>query len=238
MIHFAICDDEQEYRSSIVSLISEYCKQHQILYKISTFESATLLMKAYGRGEYFDCLLLDVLLEDVSGIQVAKRLRSYNIETAIVYLTHSSEFAFEAYEVGAIQYMLKPIKKDVFHRVLDMICDNHQEERRRYIIVKTKSGVMRVALRDIIYCETKGNYQKLYLLDKSNVQTRMSSKELFEKLGQYEDFVRCGNSYILNLSHVKQLQVKQVEVVNGDIVQIPRGAHTELKEKYTIFYNR
>lgn len=236
MQHIAICDDEFEDRNHIRFLLDEYLKQHDINCLISEYHNADTLLKAFEHGEKFDCLLLDIYMPGVSGMELAKEIRLYDGICPIVFLTISKDFALEAYSVGAAQYLVKPILKEPFFETMDHINEIYQNEKRRYIIIRTKEGNFRTALRDILYCETDGNYQKIQLLSSKTLITRITSKDMYEQLNQFIDFCRCGNSFIINLSHVKKITIKQVEMDNGKKIQIPRGNYTVLKQKYFNYY--
>lgn len=236
MQHIAICDDEFEDRNHIRFLLDEYLKQHDINCLISEYHNADTLLKAFEHGEKFDCLLLDIYMPGVSGMELAKEIRLYDGICPIVFLTISKDFALEAYSVGAAQYLVKPIMREAFFEMMNHINDIYKNEKRRYIIIKTKEGNFRIALRDILYCETDGNYQKIQLSSSKTLITRITSRDMYEHLNQFADFCRCGNSFIINLTHVKKLTIKQVEMDNGKKIQIPRGNYIVLKEKYFNYY--
>lgn len=236
MHHIAICDDEFEDRNHIRNYLDEYLKQYDMNCLVSEYHNADSLLKAFDHGETFDCLLLDIYMPGVSGMELAKEIRLYDGICPIVFLTISKDFALEAYSVGAVQYLVKPILKERFFSMMDQVNEIHKDAKKRYIIIKTKEGNFRIALRDILYCETAGNYQKIQLHSSKTLITRVTSRDMYEQLHLFDDFCRCGNSFIINLSHVKKITIKQVEMDNGRKIQIPRGDYPMLKETYFNYY--
>lgn len=224
MIHFAICDDELKYRENMVSIISEYASQHHLEYKISIFDNAALLFKAYGRGEYFDCLFLDVFLKKELGAQVAKKMRACNIETFIIFMLDSSEYLIENLDIVKFEHVIKPLRKENIFPALDCFMENYQEERRRYIVIETNDGMKRIALRDIVFIEHKGKHIYVHLDDNKMLEARNSEKETLQSLLSFPDFVVC-ESHIVNILHVERLHLKHLQMSDGKMIKMAKGTH-------------
>ena len=116
---------------------------------------------------------------------------------------------------------------------MDLLLKDIKEERKRYLILQTKGRINRVALRDILYLEAQKRCQQVYLADGDTLTLRMTMTSLFEILSEYQEFVKVGAAYIVNLEHVKSLKID-----NGDAVHLPRGAYQVLREQYFDFYCR
>lgn len=237
MLQIALCDDEPEELSRIEALLANYAKNcPEQVFCHQCFTSMDSLLLEIETHPDFDLLLLDVCLPDKSGIEAAQELRAAGCATPIIFLTTSREYAVEAYEVEALQYLLKPVAPTDFAKAMNKAFEHIVTDHRRYFLCKADGVLHRILLRDIVYSEAQGNYQCLRLADGSEHNIRMTATELNQSLSQYADFVRCGTPYIVNLAHVSDLSRGQLRLDTGKVLWIPRGAYAELKERYFQFY--
>ena len=93
-----------------------------------------------------------------------------------------------------------------------------------------------ILFKNILYVEAQKNYQLIYLKDGGSQKTRMTVSELFEFMKEREEFVRVGASYILNLDYTIKVTSKDIEIIGGKRIAVPRGAYSTLKEQYLDYY--
>ena len=91
-----------------------------------------------------------------NGIDTAREIRRYDQSVKIIFLTSSAEFAVESYTVGAYFYQLKPIWKDSFFRLTDAVLAECRKRTQHSLILRCKSGVTRITLDSLEYCEVQG----------------------------------------------------------------------------------
>ena len=232
----ALCDDDAKELDLIENLLMAYQKtKHSWEYQSERFKSAEELLERIHEKEYTpDFLLLDIYMKGKSGIEAAKELRRRNLNSEIVFLTTSTEHALEAYEVDAVQYLVKPLEDEMFFHAMDLASRHIQKRRENQIMIKTAGGGIRqIDPDDIIYCESQKNYQVLYLAGEE-CRIRMTVKELWGILERLPQFNRCGRSYILNLNHV--VSVEKEEMANEVRIYIPRNTAAEFKKDYFSYY--
>lgn len=237
MLQIALCDDEPEELSRIETLLVDYaknCPDQQFCHRCFTSMESLLVYLEVRPG--FDLLLLDVCLPEKNGIEAARELRASGCVTPIIFLTSSREYAVEAYEVEALQYLLKPVAPPDFAKAMNKAFEHVVTDHRRYFLCKADGVLHRIPLREIVYSEAQGNYQCLRLTDGRELSVRMTVSELAQSLSQYPDFARCGTPYIVNLAHISDLSSRQLRLETGKVLWIPRGAYAELKERYFQFY--
>ena len=116
-------------------------------------------------GQQFDVLFLDVLMPGINGINAAREIRRYDTAVQIIFVTSSSEFAVQSYVVGAYYYQLKPIWKDSFFRLTDAVLAECRKRTQHSLILRCKSGVTRITLDSLEYCEVQGRTLVFHLLD-------------------------------------------------------------------------
>lgn len=235
MIKLAICDDTNTELEIIYTFLNNYLETNNIVAEVEKFSSPDTLLQQH-KMECFDIYLLDIVMPMVNGIDVAKEIRKHNLSTPIIFFTTSKEYALDAFSVDATQYVLKPLKKeDVFfaiHKAIKQL----KTEHRRQVVLQTERGAVNIPVRDIIYCESKGNYQYIYTSNGEFLRCRATLSLLYESLSSFEDFIKLGSSYIINLFYVKQIQSKEVLMTNNFLIPVPRGAYQNLKDAFFNFY--
>ena len=108
MLNIAVCDDEQIYRDEAVRLLNEfYDMQSEAAVKIVPFGSGDDLLEYVDDNGPFDLYLFDIVMPEIRGIELGKKVAAMNPNSLIVYLTQSKDFAFEAYEVNPFGYIIK-----------------------------------------------------------------------------------------------------------------------------------
>lgn len=239
MYRIAICDDEEKELEKMEALLNTYRRAHlECRFSVQSYSSMEALLFEMANLNPFDLLLLDICMPGKNGIEGAKEMRKNGYEGPIIFLTGSKEYAVEAYDLNALQYLLKPVKQTRFFSALEKVLGLMNEERRRYLALCADREVRRIALRNIIYCESQNHYQTLYLASGEEVRVRMTLVELYGMLCEFPDFVRIGSTYIVNLGYVDSLSAKEMKLSTGEIIWLPRGSYNALKRQYFDFYHR
>lgn len=244
MYLIALCDDETAELDKIESLLSVYEEEHpesELL--VERFESAKeLLYMIKGKNYIPDVIFMDIYMQDKEsnsytfGIEAAKELRGMNYKGNIVFLTSSKEDALEAFDVDALQYIVKPIAKEKVFSALDSLLEDAEEEQKKYTLLRIDGRLVKVALNDIVYCEAQGKTQFMYFADGTQCILRMTMTEIYEQLSQYQEFVRIGAAFIVNLGYIGSLNAKEVCMDNGVKIYLPRGTYKGLREQYFNYY--
>jgi len=245
MYLIALCDDELAELEKTEKLLSDYEKRHSGLeFVIRRFESTDELLYMVEEDYKPDLIFMDIFMPDNQrnsyplGMKAAKELRSMNYNGKLVFLTSSKEYALEAFDVDALQYMVKPVSEDKLFLVLDSLLKDMEEERKKCILLRIEGRLVRVSLNDIVYCEAQGKTQCLYLANGTQCVLRMTMTELCEQLVHYQEFVRIGVAFIVNLGYIGSLSAKEIHMDNGMKIYLPRGTYKDLREQYFRYYCR
>lgn len=180
-----------------------------------------------------DLVFLDIDMPQLSGIELADLLKP----VPVIFTTAHPDYALEAFEKNAIDYLLKPFSYERFLKALTKINERlsitHQtvvadDEKDFYIKSETKGKMIKVKYEDILYIEAKANYLKFYLGNKSHL-AYLTLKELDEKLPS-KIFLRVHKSYIVNLTKIIALDSAHILLENKDMVEIGRSYKSNLLE--------
>ena len=222
----AICDDDRESRARLRSLI----KQQEPDCEVACFDTGKRLLEA---RQHFDILLLDIQMEDMSWIEVARVLRINRERTIVIFVTALTEYAAEAFEVEAFNYLLKPLEPERFCRVFEDAC---REVKRLesagggQLFFQTKTRSFVVQKDEILYVESLRRKVEIHT-QRENIIVYATMKGLAERLG--EEFFRCHRGYLVNLAYVAEYGTGTIQLQNGETVYLAREKYTEFVKAYT-----
>ena len=238
MYLIALCDDEMEELDKTEQMLRRYEKMHPgAEFSMERFEDAEkLLYKVRETGYEPDFILMDIYLPEKMGIQAARELRDMGSRGKIIFLTTSKEHALEAFGVYAAQYLVKPVSDAVLFPILDRLLENEDDMRRRYLLLRVDGRIKRIAVDNIAYCEAQGKKQYLHFVDGAQCLLRITMTEIYEMLSRYEEFVRVGIAYIVNLGHIDSFNARELQMEDGRRIYLPRGAYQPLRERYFGYY--
>ena len=232
MIQIGLCDDDLAILSQLQVLLDRYQVERNAEITSAAFQSPLELLAEIEKGMRFDILLLDVLMPGENGIDAAREIRRYDNNVKIIFLTSSSEFAVESYTVGAYFYQLKPIWQESFFRLLDSVIAECAKSGSMSLILRCKSGITRVELDKLEYCEVLGRALWLHLTDGTVLESGGGMDHLCEQLAEHDNFLRIHRSYLVNLDHIKSIVPKAITMDSLAELPVPRGKYAELKDLY------
>ena len=237
MYQIALCDDMTAELEQVEILLTNYgLNRPAVKYHTEKFEDSQLLLDKIREKEFApNLLLMDIFMAGKSGMEAVQELRKEGCSVPVIFLTTSTDYALEAFEVDALQYLVKPLEKDRFFHAMDIAFEVIAKTQEGPIVIKTSNGLRQIHPEQIIYCETQKNYQILYL-ENEEVKIRMTGGELYEILEKFNQFLRCGSSYILNLNHIIAVDREKVRMDNGARIYLPRNKKTEFRKKYFEFF--
>ena len=230
----ALCDDETVELNKTEKILGAYEQERSgVEFVIERFESAgDLLCRIEDKNYAPDLIFMDIFMpgeegeQESCGMKTAKKLRSMGNRAKLFFLTTSREYALEAFDVEASQYLLKPVTQEKMFNVLDRLLKEGEKERKRYILLKFERRIARVAVDDIVCCEAQGKTQCLHLSDGGE----------YALLLPYHKFVRIGAAFIVNLECVGSLNAHEICLMGGRKIYLPRGTYKGLREQYFNYY--
>ena len=182
-MRIALIDDTPEE----LEILSDIINKELPYAKVSTFPSGETFLKAWANNSY-DLILLDIYMEGMLGVDVARKVRETDEDVRLIFCTTSNEFASESYEVGANYYLQKPVSSTSFHRMLKMIrLDNY--EVNRFI---TLPDGQHIVLRNITYTEYYNHSIIIHSKKRADLQTRMSQTEWETLLAEHDFLCICS----------------------------------------------
>lgn len=131
----SFCDDDLSVLKELSVLMDRYRVERNQDITYAAFHSPLELLSEVERGTRLDIIFLDVLMPGQDGISAAREIRKYDTSVKIIYLTSSSEYAVDSYEVGAYFYQLKPIWQESFYRLMDSVLRECRKNEKNSLIL-------------------------------------------------------------------------------------------------------
>lgn len=237
MIAIAICDDTPPELQSTATLLEQYAaSKPNFSYQLHTYTGATALLSDYGRGVPSDIILLDIYMEGISGVRCAQLLREQGYSGQIVFLTTSTLHALSAYEVDAVQYLVKPLSQQQFFQAMDKSLSLLQAPTARLLLVRHNGSNYKFPIESISFAETKGHYQEIHCANGEVYSMRSTATNLFDSLDDEGCFMSIGKMYIINYHFIKEINTSSIAMINGEEIHLSRRIYQKVVEQYFLFF--
>ena len=202
-----------------------------------TFTDAAELLENLRQGARFDAALLDILMPEVSGIELGRYIKEECPGTAVIYTTSSRDFALDAFQNHALRYLLKPVQQAELFSALDMAYAMY-EQRQETFLIKSSTGIVSTTPDRIVLAENTGRTVRYLLADGTSVQTvsrRTRLDEAVAPLPERPEFIKPHNSFWINMTYIRAIQKDDLVMDNGLLVPISRSRQQEVRRAYLKF---
>lgn len=227
-LKIAVCDDVAADRQQLISLIKaedSYCD-------CITYKNGEMLLWDFENGVHFDIFFLDIFMEGLSGVEVAKRIRMTDPNALLIFVSSSDDFYRESYDLYAFNYLIKPLSKDKLSEVLHRAIQHLGKDTNQVVRFSFNNLLHAVRCSQILYLTSDKHIVNFHMV---NGQTLKSYGKLDDFVTQLpaETFVRCHQSYIVNIKHVTGMTTG--EFILGDLeVPVSRKYSVQAREKYHV----
>ena len=235
MIRIAICDDEAPARAYLASLI----RARDCPCEIVEYASASDCLA--GSGE-IDLLFLDIELNAAGpdGMELARKIREQSAATqpVIVFVTGYERYVFDAFDVGAFQYLLKPVDEEKFAQVFTRAVAQIgvKREKTSRTLTLQSAGVSRTVPLDSIYYIESSNHKVVLRLKDGEFSCYAKIRDLEAELG--DQFCRVHKGYLVNLAYVEGYSKTELTLTNGEKLLISKYKYQDFVKAYLRFVKR
>lgn len=243
MLNAIIIDDEAKARRILESFIIEYCPQLQIAGIAEDVVQGVKMIQKHKP----DIVFLDIEMPGYNGFQLLEFFDEINFE--IIFVTAYSEFALKAFQVSAVDYLLKPVQIDQLTKAvekaekirgnslikerLETLKANLEEQKIKRIVVPVSEGNLFIDLNEITHLKAEGSYVNIFLKDGNKILVSRNIKDYETQLTGEEGFFRTHRSFLVNVRYIKSVASDHTgaELINNQSVTIAR----ERKAEFTQF---
>ena len=223
-LNIVICDDELLHRTTLKEFLITILDEELLEYNLIEYSSGEDLINNYDK---VDLLFLDIRMNGLSGMDVARKIREFDNNVEIIFTTSIEQYVFEAYEVRAYRYLVKPIEHEKLRKQVKLCIDDYLR-KNSIISINSNKATVKIPIGEILYVEVMKKEVTIYT--ESKVYTiEISMKKVEEKLFNY-GFFRCHHSYLVNLTKVSEIRGKAI-FINDKEIPISRTRYKALKVK-------
>lgn len=222
MLSIAVCDDIALECAQLAKQIRHITGQagHEIL--LREFYTGKELLQS---TETFDILFLDIKMPGLDGMELARLLRRREETCLLVFVTAVSEYVFEAYDVEAFAYLVKPVTDEHLAKVLTRGMKKLRRESSESLLVSSQRLVRKIPLKDIIYMESQGRLLTIHTIQ-DLIETYDQIGQMEKRLGS-KNFFRCHKGYLVNLKYVDTYDKTQIYLETKDTVLLAKRRYDE-----------
>lgn len=226
-LQVALCDDEPEVLSQIADMLQRIAAEEGIRCQLTPYNSARDLLEAIGNGAQYHALLLDVMMDGMTGIDLAATLRQQQDHSTIIFISSNRDMALFGYEVSAARYLMKPVDPQKLREAL-LLCYRTGLTSQQ-IVLLTARGLRKLSPDDIIYAETWGRELRITLTD--STETAAMKLSDLEALLPENQFTMCHRTILVNLTYVKYLRYCELELKTGGTLPVSKYRQNAVREK-------
>ncbi len=230
MIRAIAIDDEP----LALELISRFCSQISTIQLEKTFTKPSAAI-SYLQKFPVELVFLDIQMPSITGLELVKQLPE---NVMVIFTTAFSEFALDAYNLNAIDYLLKPFEENRFAKAVNKAVEYYQLKSQnenpadKFLLIRADYKLTKIALSEIHYIEGLGDYLKVFYGDNKLIVARMTMKNILAKLPAKE-FLRVHRSFIVPYSKIENVRNKTILIL-GQEIPIGTSYEAEFFEKFKI----
>lgn len=185
-------------------------------------------MELLASGKRFDIVFLDIRMEGMNGIETAKKLRKQQGDIILVFITGMKDYVFDALDLYAFQYLLKPVDEGKFAEVLERaVREAARKKERRVLFIKSRN--LTLDQSEILYIESRAKKVEIHT-ERQNIEIYAAMDELEGQLG--EGFYRCHRAYIVNMDRITEYDSESITLTSGDRVYLTKKKYGEFVKAY------
>jgi two-component system LytT family response regulator len=236
-----IVDDELNARLALRGVLEENFPEITVVGECSDVPSAVQAIYQLSPNVVF----LDISMPGYSGLELLNFFSPDKQTFKIVFVTAHNEYAINAFELSAIDYLLKPVRIEALRRAIGklseqthqkfaLLKENLQQQKSSKIALQTGDGITLVAIDDILYLKAEGSYTHFYTVNSKPMTITKKISE-FEAIESRGNFMRVHRSHVVNLNRIRKILKKDrgvIEMENGDMLSISADKKQELLDRF------
>ena len=217
-MNIAIVEDERSATDILHQMLEKFAQERNESLVIYEFSDAVTFLEKYKPD--YDIVFMDIKLPKMNGMEAAKKLREKDTNVILYFITRMAQYAIKGYEVGALDFILKPVTYAQLKMKLERALVELKRNQTEKVVINHKMGTAHIATRDIYYIEILGHhliYHTVFGDYEAYGTLKVISNSIKDPL-----FVQCNRCYVVNLRHVREIRNQNV-IVEKYTLQISRA---------------
>lgn len=234
-MRIAIVDDEVNMLEIVEQHVENYYRSQRLDVEIVTYTKSQMLLFDIDGSVVFDLYILDIEMPDISGMELARAIRTHDQESYILFVTSYLNYSIEGYELGIFRYIPKHLLEEKIVEALDTFTKEMCLKNEKNYIIRTNSRYEKILYKEITYIYKSGK-NAIFVCDNNESKVRKSLKKVYEELDSCE-FMFIERGYIVNINQLEKVAKDKVFMKNSEILHIGRSYQKEVKMKLADFWS-
>lgn len=216
MVNIAIVEDEGAASKTLQTILDTYARENGVTFRTKCFADALSFLTEYKTG--YDIVFMDIELPDLNGMDAAFKLREFDKQIIIIFVTNMAQYAVRGYEVDALYYIIKPINYQntsyKLKRALSILSANSGAE----VVIRQANGLIRLSTHVLTYVEII-SHKLIYHTEEKTYIAYGSLSDVENEL-RLHHFFRCNSCYLVNARFIASISGFMVTLLNGEQLKI------------------
>ncbi|MDO4345566.1 MAG: LytTR family DNA-binding domain-containing protein [Eubacteriales bacterium] len=227
MIRIAVIEEESELLKLEKQLTEEYFRSKGLICEIQSYRNVEWFLLEL-REEMADIYILGDSMTSKSGLEIARKIREYYVGAVIMFVTNSTKYAVDAYEVNAYRYIIKDNIEQKIKEAYNSLLPGLMEKERHYYVTEKKGSIEKIYYGDICYLKKEGKY----VIFKQRITETKVRKSLTEILRLLNDdrFLQIDKNCAVNVDYVVSLKNYDIEMYDGSILTVAKQRLAKIRE--------
>ena len=228
MFRIVLCDDSPADLMVLRGHLEQLKEKRPV--DIISYTDGLDLLKDYKQKGFCDILVLDMRMETMGGIEVAKHIRQLDDEVPILIVTATVDYAVEGYKVGAFRYIVKPVESSDFLSAVEELLDRQQKKQASIFSFPSINGTTKLMTDHIYYLES--DLRTIRVVAKEGTFTFTGTISSLEEQLRPDGFIRIHKSFLVNVSHIYNIFKDSVTMDNKEVLPMSKHKRREVNQEF------
>lgn len=230
MYKIGICDDSKLTCIELENMLRDIMLSLKKEVEIEPWYSGESLCKYLEDGNRFDVIFLDIELLKINGIDVGKYIRNNldDLKTNIIYISYNRSYAMQLFKLQPLDFLVKPLQYNLVKESVEMFL-KRAGRNKAFLEYRVGNNYCREMCEDIIYLSSDNKKIHIIAIADKKIEFYGKLKTLITKLPS--NFIQIHQSYIINVDYMVEINYEQVQMSNGDILNISKPYRTEVRNR-------
>ncbi|OZG64257.1 LytTR family transcriptional regulator [Bifidobacterium eulemuris] len=223
VLSVSVVEDDDDCRTQMCGFLQRYGRENGERVEVTSYADGEDIAARYKPG--CDIILMDIEMRFMNGMDAAAEIRRTDDAVIIIFVTNAPQYAMKGYEVGAFDYILKPMTYGTFRQHFERAVRSLRKKQGSFVTLPMAGGFQRVRTDAIRYVEVRDHTLVLHTTN-GDMAARVTMRELEEKLDG-SVFFRCNKMFLINLDYVDGLDGSDV-IIGDETVIVSRARRKPL----------
>lgn len=235
-LNIAVVDDLETDCKRIEECIGQYFFDRHKTVSVVRYYNAEDFLKTYRKGEY-QIMFLDVIMGEMNGLELAKRLRNGDKDICIIFMSSTRDFVFETFPSAPEGYLCKPFEYAAFAEVMDRTLNKLFAEKK-YFKIRLTSGEIDVASEEIVAVLSNNHSVSVKMITGEILESNMLFSNFQTILENEPNFLECNRGIIINMDYALQFRGDTIIMQDKTTYPVRRRGRKDISSRFTIYLAR